>query len=73
MLMSKAEAFENVVGEIQDFREAYYYLFIGKSGLMDVSGKLQELRRHLNQDCVNFTCLIKKGQKLVKMQTWFCK
>ena len=50
MLMSKAEAFENVVGEIQDFREAYYYLFIGKSGLMDVSGKLQELRRHLNED-----------------------
>ena len=48
--MSKAEAFENGVGEVRDLREAYYYLFIAKSGLMDVSGKLQELRRHLNED-----------------------
>ena len=74
-LMSKAEIIENRFGEVQDSREAiYYYLLIGKSDLMDVSEKLQELRVYLNEDGLkHLTCLAKNGQKLSKMQTWFCK
>ena len=74
-LMSKAEIIENRFGEVQDLLEAYYYyLLIGKSDLMDVSEKLQELRVYLNEDGLNhLTCLVKNGQKLSKMQTWFCK
>ena len=73
-LISKAEIIENRFGEVQDLREAYYYLLIGKADLMDVSEKLQELRVYLNEDGLNhLTCPAKNGQKLSKMQTWFCK
>ena len=73
--MSKAEIIENRFGEVQDLQEAYhYYLLTGKSDLMDVSEKLQELGVYLNEDGFNhLTCLAKNSQKLSKMQTWFCK
>ena len=74
-LMSKAETFENRFGEVQDLREAYYcYLLIGIFDLIVVSEKLLELHVYLNEDGLNrLTCLANNGQKLSKMQTWFCK
>ena len=74
-LMKKAEAFRHGRGELQDFREAYfYYLLVGKRGDIDVSEQLDELRAFLTNEDIDFAiCVAKKGEDASKLQRWLCK